>query len=229
MDFLESNFIAIAEIAWVNILLSGDNAVVIAMASRSLPAQQRKWGIILGAGVAVALRILFAICITWIMQVSYLKIIGGALLFWIALKLLQDDGDDEHKIAAHDQLWRAVGTIALADMTMSLDNVIAIAAIAHGNTWLFVFGLALSVPLVVVGSGFVLMLIERFPLFVWAGAALLGWIAGGMIATDPAAIAHIGEGTAEEAEIGLAAVGALLVIVIGYWQRRRAARQNEEA
>ena len=175
----------ILQIIWIDLVLSGDNAVVIALACRSLPdRRQRRAGIILGAGVAILLRIIFAGTVTQLLDIPYLRLIGGILLFWIAVKLLLGDEEDEPNIAAHDRLWRAVITIALADVLMSLDNVIAVAAVAKGSVWLIAFGVALSIPLIIWGSTLVLALIARFPIVIWLGGALLGWIAGELIATE---------------------------------------------
>lgn len=175
----------ILKIIWIDLILSGDNAVLIALACRSLPdRRQRRAGIILGAAVAIILRIVFAGTVTQLLDIPYLKLIGGILLFWIAVKLLIGEDEDEPNITAHDRLWRAVGTIALADVLMSLDNVIAVAAVAKGSVWLIAFGVALSIPLIIWGSSLVLAMIARFPAIIWLGAALLGWIAGELIASE---------------------------------------------
>jgi YjbE family integral membrane protein len=221
MDWLVAHALGIAEIAWVNILLSGDNAVVIALASRSLPERQRTLGILFGAGAAIALRILFALVVTEIMGIDYLKIVGGVLLVWIAIRLAKGEEDADRDVAAHDQLWRAVLTIAIADATMSLDNVIAIAAIAGGEQWLFIFGLALSIPLIVVGSSLILNLMERYPIIVWGGAALLGWVAGEMVATDPVLAPTIGLPDSTSGEYAFAAAGALVVVAFAYFLKQR--------
>ena len=178
-------WVALVKIIWINILLSGDNAVVIAMACRGLPPKQRLWGMILGAGVAVVLRIVFTVVVASLMLLPYLKLVGGLALFWIAAKLLVPDDPDEDEAEAVEHLWRAVRIVAIADIVMSLDNVIAIAAAAGGNMALVVIGLAISIPLIVAGAALIMALLDRFPILVWAGAALLGWIVGEMIATDP--------------------------------------------
>lgn len=173
------------QIIWIDLVLSGDNAVLIALACRGLPdRRQRRAGIILGAGVAIILRIIFAGAVTQLLEIPYLRLIGGILLFWIAVKLLIGEDECEPEITAHNRLWRAVGTIALADVLMSLDNVIAVAAVANGSVALIAFGVALSVPLIIWGSTLVLALIARFPLIVWFGAGLLGWISGELIASE---------------------------------------------
>lgn len=174
----------VLEIAWINILLSGDNAVVIALACRALPPQQRKMGVLLGAGVAVVLRIIFALIVSYLMGLPFLRVVGAVLLLWIAVKLVTEEAD-EAEVHASDNLWKAVQTIAIADAVMSLDNVIAVAAVAKGNYWLFVFGLAMSIPIVVVGAQLIMSLLSRFPILIWAGAALLGWVAGEMLMGDP--------------------------------------------
>ncbi|WP_112663742.1 TerC family protein [Microvirga flavescens] len=187
MDYILSTtfLVSLLQVVWIDILLSGDNAVVIAMACRSLPQNQRKLGIMLGAGTAVALRIVFALIISYLLGVPYLRIIGGLLLFWIALKLIGGEEEEGHEVKASDSLWKAVRTIAIADAVMSLDNVVAIAAASRGHPELFIFGLLLSIPLIMAGASVITNLLTRFPLLVWAGAALLGYIAAEMIVTDP--------------------------------------------
>jgi YjbE family integral membrane protein len=175
----------LAKVIWIDILLAGDNAIVIAMACRALPPEQRRTGIMLGAGAAVGLRIFFALIVTYLLGIPYLKLIGGVLLFWIAYKLLTQH-DEVEEIEAKSNLWGAVRTIAIADLVMSLDNVIAIAGAAAGNNSLIIIGLLVSIPLVVGGATLLSSILERFPILVWAGAALLGWIAGELIVTDPA-------------------------------------------
>jgi YjbE family integral membrane protein len=179
------------KIIWINILLSGDNAIVIALACRALPPRQRFWGIILGAGAAVLLRVFFTVILQHVLELPWLKLVGGLLLLWIAIKLLIQDETDEADIASSDNLWGAVRTVAIADVVMSLDNVLAIAAAAKGNTTLIIFGLAISIPLIVAGATLIMALLTRFPILVWAGAALLGWIAGELIVGDRIALAQI--------------------------------------
>lgn len=233
MDLFSTQFlISLLQIIWIDILLSGDNAVVIALACRSLPAHQRRKGILLGAGTAVGLRIVFALVISYLLAVPYLRIGGGLLLFWIAVKLVVGDGEDDHDIAATDNLWKAVRTIAIADAVMSLDNVVAIAAASRGHPELFIFGLLLSIPLIMAGATLITNLISRFPIFVWAGAALLGYIAAEMIVTDPAVLdwlsgnaGHLvmpdenhpsGIGPAGVLHYSAAAIGALFVVAVGF-------------
>jgi YjbE family integral membrane protein len=221
MEFNAATLLSIGQIIWIDLLLSGDNAVVIALACRSLPDQQRKTGIFLGASAAVILRIAFALVITQLLAIPFLQALGGVLLFWIAVRLVKGEEEEEKNIKASDKLWAAVGTIAMADAVMSLDNVVAISAAADGNAWLFIFGLLLSVPLIVFGSTLVMGLIERFPIFVWAGAALLGWIAGEMLVRDVALMKAIGVTPTHAMEYGAAAVGAAIVLVAGYALKKR--------
>lgn len=182
----------IMKIIGINILLSGDNAVVIALACRGLPPAQRNIGIALGAGVAVLLRIIFTFMTTKLMGLAWLTAIGSILLIWIAVKLVVPEDTDEDSIAGHSSLWKAVQTVAIADIVMSLDNVVAIAAAANGDIRLIIFGLVLSVPLVIAGSALLTQIIDRFPVLVWAGAALLGWIAGELFVKDPGVITALG-------------------------------------
>lgn len=221
MDYMLASSVAILQIIWIDLLLSGDNAVVIALACRSLPQHLRKWGIILGAGVAILLRIIFAAVIVQLLAIPLLKVAGGLLLVWIAVKLAKGEEVEEKSITASDKLYKAVWTIAIADAVMSLDNVVAIAAVSRGNIWLFGFGLALSIPLIMVGSQLIMKMIEKFPVVVWAGAALLGWIAGEMIATDPAVADRLGIVAHSTAVYVAAALGAALVVAIGYWLKSR--------
>lgn len=236
MQYLVDSFshapfwIALGQIIWINILLSGDNAVVIALACRSLPPKQRFWGIMLGAGAAVLLRVFFTVVIAQIMAVPFLKLVGGLLLLWIAVKLIvPSDEHGEDNVKAGDTLLRAVWLVTVADIVMSLDNVIAIAAaaesaaaridIAHAltiKTVLIIFGLASSVPLIIAGSAILMSLLERFPILVWAGAALLGWVAGEIIVKDAAVEGYLGAELTEKIHLWSAAVGAVFVVALGY-------------
>lgn len=242
MDFSSSTFwVSLLQIIWIDLLLSGDNAVVIALACRSLPEDRRKIGIWLGASAAVGLRIIFALVVTYLLGVPFLKVIGGVLLFWIAIKLAVGEDESHADIEASTSLWKAVRTIAIADAVMSLDNVIAIAAAARGHAELFIFGLLLSIPLIIMGAQFLTSIIERFPLLVWIGAALLGWIAAEMILGDVAVVgwlqAHwptwvkpipvetnpLGVGPADLPHYGAAAIGAALVVLVAYLLKKRRA------
>src|SRR5512146_612141 len=185
-EFMSPQFwTGLLTIIWVNIILSGDNAVVIALAARSLPANQQNKAVFWGAGAAVVMRIVLTIAAVELLKLPYLKLIGGALLLWIAVKLLvpEDDGDDG--IDSSSNLWGAIRTILVADLVMSLDNVIAVAAAAKGSIILLVLGLAISIPLVVFGATMLMRLMERFPIIITLGAAILGWPAGEMGVTAP--------------------------------------------
>jgi len=222
MEDLAPNVIKILQIIWINIILSGDNAVVIALACRGLPPERQRVGMIAGAGVAVGLRIVFTLLVASLLSTPFLKIAGSLLLFWIAVKLLVENEDDaEGKIQPGERLWHAIRTIAIADAVMSLDNVLAIAAVAQGSWFLLVLGLAISIPLVIVGASLIMTLIERFPIFVWLGAGLLGWVAGEMLVSDPWLVGQLGEATAHRLEMPVAALGALVVVGLGYLLRRR--------
>lgn len=222
MDFFDTHFlISVLQIVWIDLLLSGDNAVVIALACRSLPENQRRTGILLGAGTAVGLRILFAVVISSLLAVPYLRIAGGLLLLWIAVKLALGEDEGKHDVGDSKTLWKAVRTIAIADAVMSLDNVVAIAAVAKGEVSLFVFGLLLSIPLIVMGASLITAVLQRFPVVVWAGAALLGWIAGEMIVTDPYIAEHVA--ALPHSHTAAPAIGAVLVVVVAFlWKRATA-------
>jgi len=217
-------WLAAGRIIFVNAVLSGDNAVVIAMACRGLPEQQRRWGMIIGVAVAAILRIVFTAVVARLMALAYLKLIGGATLLYIAAKLLVPEARDRSKVEAAAHLWRVVMLVVVADIIMSFDNIVAVAAIAQGNLLLLVIGLAASIPLLVVGAALVAALLDRFPILVWAGAALLGWIAGETIVTDPALFAHmataLGATLTRQLEFAGAVCGAFLAIAAGgLWQR----------
>ncbi len=234
---LSSFWLGVAQIIWINILLSGDNAVVIALACLNLPRGVRFWGMTIGAGVAILLRIFFTLIVSTLMTLPYLKIVGGLALFYIAVKLLvpEDEEGNEESIHASKRLWSAVRVIAVADVIMSLDNVIAIAAAAQGRWELFVLGLALSVPLIVAGARLVMELLSRFPVLVWAGGALLGWIAGQVIETDPVLRGYLifayGENVAQFAEYLSASLGAIIVVATGWMllRRSRGSKSNADA
>src|SRR5919205_3372625 len=223
MEDFAPQAIKILQIIWINIILSGDNAVVIALACRGLPDNRKRMGMVLGAGVAVGLRIIFTLIVATLLSTPFLKIIGSLLLFWIAVKLLTENEEDgEGKIGETDRLWHAIRTIAIADAVMSLDNVLAIAAVANDSWFLLILGLAISIPLVVAGATLIMALIERFPIFVWAGAALLGWVAAEMLISDPWLVQELGAERTHQLELPLAIAGALIVVGLGYLLRRRA-------
>jgi len=181
-------WLAVGKIIWINVLLSGDNALVIALACRGLEPKQRLWGMILGAAAAVVLRIIFTGIVATLMELPYLKLIGGLALIVIAAKLLVPEKEEEDGVHAASHLWAAVQIVVVADIVMSLDNVIAVAAAANGSVPLLILGLAISVPLIVAGAALIMALLTRLPILVWLGAALLGWVAGEVIATDPAVL-----------------------------------------
>ncbi|MDB5589719.1 TerC family protein [Enterovirga sp.] len=228
MDMFGPQVLKIFEIIWINIILSGDNAVVIAMACRALPPDKQRMGMILGAGVAVVLRIIFTALVVTLLTTPYLKIAGGLLLLWVAVKLVGGEEEGDSSVKESDKLWQAVKTVAIADAVMSLDNVLAIAAVAKDSTFLLVLGLAISIPLIVAGASVIITLLERFPVLVWAGAALLGWIAGEMIVSDPALVSRFGVDQTHRLEIPAAIAAALLVIGLGFLltRRRHAAATN---
>jgi YjbE family integral membrane protein len=178
-------WLAVGKIIWINVLLSGDNALVIAMACRGLAGRQRLWGMVIGAGVAVVLLIAFTGIVAKLMVLPYLKLVGGLALLVIAAKLLvpEDEGDD---VTAGTSLWHAIRIVVIADIVMSLDNVIAVAAAANGQLSLLILGLAISIPMIIAGAALIMLVLDRFPILVWLGATLLGWIAGDVIASDPA-------------------------------------------
>jgi YjbE family integral membrane protein len=230
-------WLAALQIMGINILLSGDNAVVIAMAVRDLPPKERFWGMILGAGAAAILLILFTGIVATLMELPYLKLVGGLALFWVAVKLVAPQAHDaEDTPEAVEDLWRAVRVVVVANIVMSLDNVIAVAAAAKGNYVLLGLGLAVSIPVVIAGSALFLAIIERFPLVVWAGGALLGWIAGGLLPEDPALAPFLSHGTISiagmeveffEALFGI--IGAIFVIVMGMYMGRSSRTRMAEA
>lgn len=197
---------ALLGIVWIDLLLSGDNAVVIAMVSRQLPANQQKWGIIGGTVAAIGLRVAMAFFAAELLGVPGLSLIGGAFLLYVAAKLIMGDDDGEGSLKPAVTLWAAITTIAAADASMSLDNVMAIAALSHGSMALMAFGVLLSIPLVIAGAAVISKIIERFPVLVWAGGALLAWVAGGIIAADPWAAPYI--------DHYLAAVTAVAVVIV---------------
>ncbi len=177
--------LSLLEIIWIDLLLSGDNAVVIALACRGLPPQQQRLGMLLGTGAAILLRVLFAVIITQLMNVPGLKAIGGLLLVWVAIKLFKPTEHDADHVKSSSNLWGAIWTIAVADAIMSLDNVLALAGAARGHLGLFIAGILISIPFIILGSAVFIKLLTRWPWLVWAGAGLLGWISLELILTDP--------------------------------------------
>ena len=225
MEFLEAaTWITISKIILIDILLGGDNAVVIALACRGLAPEQRKWGIIWGTVGAIVLRVLLIAFALTLLTVPYLKLVGAILLIWIGIKLLVPQDDDAHStVNASDRLWGAVKTVIIADLVMSVDNVLAIAGAAENagkhQLGLVIFGLLVSIPIIVAGSQIVLKLMDRFPHIITAGGMLLGWIAGQMAITDPA-VQKIWTVT-KPVEYGFAVAGALLVLTVGMYLQKR--------
>lgn len=233
MEFLAMlDWSVVLQIILIDILLGGDNAVIIALACRNLHPNQRRAGILWGTAGAIALRIVLTIFAVTLLQIPYLKVVGALLLLWIGYKLLADaGGHDENDLEAPDKLFAAVKTIIVADLVMSLDNVLAIAGAAgqvddqaHQFGYI-VFGLIVSVPIIIAGSRLVLFLIDRFPIIVTAGAGLLGWIAGGMLMTDPGMIKHFGEGIQDYGLIS-GIIGALGVMIVGEIAKRKASKTH---
>ena len=216
-------WVAVVEIIFVNILLSGDNAVVIALACRNLGQRQRRLGIFWGVLGAIVLRIVLTFFAMSLLAYPWLKLIGGALLLWIGVKLITQDDGGEHKVKASDRLMTAVWTIIVADLIMSLDNVVGVAAAAKGDGLLIVFGLVTSIPIVIVGSQIIMRLIARFPVLVLAGGGLLGYIAGEMVIEDPALQSWIAANAAEVAWI-VPPLGFAAVVAMGLWLTRRRRR-----
>lgn len=227
IDLSSSAFwIAVGQIILIDIVLSGDNAVVIALACRNLSPEQRKTGIFWGVAGAVGLRVVLTVFAALVMNLPWLKFIGGLLLVWIAVKLMLPEDEDGHDIEPSAHLWGAVKTIVVADFVMSLDNVIGVAGAAHGNLALLLFGLAVSIPLIVWSSQLIMHWMERFPVIVLLGAGLLGYVAGQMIFSDPGVRAALPPLPAWSATLA-GGVGALLVVGLGRWlERRILARQD---
>lgn len=228
MDFTSPQFwVAVVQIILIDIVLSGDNAVVIALACRKLPPEQRRKGVLWGVAGAIGLRVVLTAFAALLLDLPWLKLAGGLLLLWIGVKLmLPEDEHGEGNIAAADNLWGAVKTIIIADFVMSIDNVIAVAGAAHGHLGLLIFGLAISIPLIVWSSQLMLKLMDRFPIVVSSGAALLGWVAGSMIAHDVIAKPWL-DAYLLYADKVLALAGAVLVLTLGSMlARRMKARQG---
>jgi YjbE family integral membrane protein len=240
-------WLAVGKIIWINVLLSGDNALVIAMACRGLPRPQRLWGMAIGAGIAVVLLITFTGIVATLMGLPYLKLVGGLALIVIASRLLLPDDEGDH-VTAGTSLWQAVRIVVIADIIMSLDNVIAVAAAANGQLPLLILGLAISIPMIIAGAALIMVVLDRLPILVWLGAILLGWIAGGVIATDLAVhpfLQRLLDGLqidatsaifgpsphvaldGDTAEYFCAVLGALAVLVAGsIWRKRRLHRSE---
>ena len=244
-------WLAVGKIIWINVLLSGDNALVIAMACRGLAPRQRVWGMVIGAGIAVVLLIIFTGVVAELMALPYLKLVGGLALLAIAAKLLVPD-DEGGEVTAGTSLWHAVRIVVIADIVMSLDNVIAVAAAANGQLPLLILGLAISIPMIIAGAALIMMVLDRFPILIWLGATLLGWIAGDVIETDPAVhpfLQRLLDGQiapyvdaisamsgimphfsldADLAEYICSILGAITVLAVGSIWRKRKLRQLEQ-
>ncbi len=230
MEFLQSTdfWIGLLKIVWINIILSGDNAVVIALAARSLPAEQQNKAVFWGSGAAVVLRVALTVVAAKLLAMPYLQIVGGLLLLWIGVQLLGDEEDANAHTKEHGSLMAAVRTILIADLVMSLDNVIAVAAAARGDMVLLILGLLISIPLVIFGSTLMIKLMERFPIIVTLGAALIGWVGGETIIGDVA----LKDFVLPYAWLHYAAAAAGAVVVVGLGralQDRPKARQKSAA
>jgi YjbE family integral membrane protein len=217
-------WIAALRIVAINMLLSGDNVVVIAMACRGLRHRQRFWGITIGAGLAIILRVVFAGGVAELMAEPYLKIAGGLGLFYIAVKLLLPVEPDETEVQAEAHLWHAVRIVVVADVIMSFDNALGIAIAAQGNLALIVFGLAMSIPIIIAGAALITALLERFPLLIWLGSALLGWVAGEAVITDTAIAGALSDAfsapTVRDLQWAASGASAVLVLIVGALWRR---------
>jgi YjbE family integral membrane protein len=223
MDFSMSPdfWLGLGKIIWINIILSGDNAVVIALAARSLPAQQQKKAILWGTAGAVILRILLTVVAVKLMALPWLQIVGGLLLLWIGVQLLSENDDGEGEAKEPGTLMSAIRTILIADLVMSLDNVIGVAAAAKGDTTLLVIGLAIAIPIVIFGSTLMIKVMERFPIIIILGAALIGWVGGETMASDVALKGAVA--AMPWLHYAAAAAGAAFVVLVGKMLQRRAA------
>ncbi len=215
-------WVALLQIIWIDALLSGDNAIVIALACRRLPAHQRRMGIIFGTGVAILLRIIFAIFVAKLLGVPYLKLIGAVLLVWIAIKLIvpEDEELSEDNVTGSGTLFGAIQTIVIADAVMSFDNVVGIGAAAKGSAMLIVIGLLLSIPLIMWGSTLILRLLDRYPLIIILGGGLLGYLAGDIAYTDPV-IAPLTQALPAWVHWAVKIGGVILALAVGLTLRRR--------
>lgn len=229
MEMLQTSefWIGLFKIIWINIILSGDNAVVIALAARSLPAHQQKQAILWGSAGAVVLRIVLTVVAARLMELPWLQIVGGLLLLWIGVQLLSESDDEEGPAKETGSLASAIRTILIADLVMSLDNVIGVAAAAKGNTTLLIIGLAIAIPIVIFGSTLMIKLMERFPVIVTLGAALIGWVAGETIMSD---VILKGFAAANPwLHYAAAAAGAVFVVMLGKFLQRKALAQTGSA
>ncbi|MCP5269144.1 MAG: TerC family protein [Zoogloeaceae bacterium] len=219
-------WIAVVQIIMIDIVLSGDNAVVIALACRNLSPEMRRKGILWGVAGAISLRVVLTMMAALVMNLPWLKLIGGLLLIWIGVKLLLPEDDDGHDISPSSHLWGAIRTIIVADFVMSLDNVIAVAGASHGNLSLLVFGLLVSIPLIIWSSQMILHLMERWPVVVMLGAGLLGWVAGAMIWSDRG-LADLVVQLPSWMQLVVPALTTMLVIASGQWAMHRQKRGKQ--
>jgi YjbE family integral membrane protein len=185
ISFTWQFFAAVMSIVLIDLVLAGDNAVVIAMAVRNLPGKQRLWGIALGAGAAVVVRVIATFLVAQLLNIQFIKLVGGAVIIWIAVKLLSEGAEEECKDHECGSIWEAVWIIIVADMSMGIDNMLAVGAASHGNLFLLLFGLVLSIPFVVFMSNILSKLMNRYPIILWLGAGILGKVGGEMMITDP--------------------------------------------
>lgn len=230
MELASFQFLPVLQILWIDLLLSGDNAIIIALACRALPPRQKRVGMVLGAGVAIGLRLAFTFIVVQLLEIPFIKLVGGALLIWIAVRLILDESSSDHDtIPAPEKLWHAVRTIAIADLVMSLDNVVAIAAVADGDFSLIVFGVLLSIPLIIGGSTLLLALISRYPLLVWLGAGLLGWVAGKMAVSDPWLRTITAQETIKAVELPVSIAGVVVVLVLAWIIRGSTLRKQGQS
>ena len=227
MDFLSTPdfWIGLVKIIWINIILSGDNAVVIALAARSLPPEQQKKAIMIGSGAAVVLRIVLTVVAAKLLELSFLQIIGGVLLLWIGYQLLTGDEEGDGESKGNGSMMAAIRTILIADLVMSLDNVIAVAATAQGNMVLLILGLAISIPLVIFGSTLMIKLMDRFPVIITLGAALIGWVGGETIVNDN--LLHGYTMAHPWLHYAAAAAGAILVVGLGKLMKARSSHKPQ--
>jgi YjbE family integral membrane protein len=224
MEYLQSTdfWIGLLLITWINILLSGDNAVVIALAARVLPSEQQKKAILFGSGAAVILRIGLTVIAAKLMALEFLQIIGGLLLLWIGAQLLEAEEEDEQEASEHSNLFSAIRTILIADLVMSLDNVIGVAAAAKGDEVLLIIGLAISIPLVIFGSTLMIKLMDRFPIIITFGACLIGWVGGETVAND-VVLREFGQAN-HWFHFACAATGAIIVLA---WGKLKSAQHHK--
>jgi YjbE family integral membrane protein len=226
MELVLTSFfwVTLGQIMMINIMLSGDNAVVIAMASRALPPKQQKQAILFGSFGAIVLRIILTFFAVLLLALPWLKLVGGALLLYIGINMFIPDDEEKH-LDGHTKLWAAIKTIIVADLIMSLDNVLGVAAAAKGNLALLIIGLAISIPLIIYGSTLLLKLMNRYPIIITAGGGILGWVAGEMAVTDPVLAPWV-QSHAHWLEEAMPAAGAITVVVVGKWLAARASAKE---